>query len=298
MNDRERELEKLIKLKAVKERERLAEETRKEEQAKIAQLAARNNVRSGGTVKLVIDFALQRSMGGASADYQAFKDVYGRAGLLTPDGLRERGKKAVAQITGKSITAHVNNYAVTKGIIPEDAVDKMVSSEIETMKHRFLRDIEIDAVNLETQPRTDVQTAAALSPATDYDVFVSFATPDREIAEEVTRLLEAQGLRVFFSPKELEGGDSWEEKIRIALVGSGELCLIISKASLNREWVLTEWGAAWATKKRIAPVLVDVDVKDLHNRLQSNQCVRLAEIGNYFTQAAKRLLRRAASNGD
>src|SRR5678815_3253171 len=91
-------------------------------------------------------------------------------------------------------------------------------------------------------------------PEKKWDVFVSFATADRAVAEIAIERLRQLGLRVFASPKELEENAEWSEVMRVVLVTSAELCLIVSKASLKKEWVLMEWGAAWATAKRITPV--------------------------------------------
>jgi beta-galactosidase/beta-glucuronidase len=47
--------------------------------------------------------------------------------------LRERGKKAVARITGTQITANINSNPATKGIIQQQALEGMVSREVERL---------------------------------------------------------------------------------------------------------------------------------------------------------------------
>jgi hypothetical protein len=241
-------------------------------------------------VKELSDLALRQTIGSARARYDSFKEVYGSAGLLTPELLRECGREAVSKLSAKQIVDHLNTHHATRGLVQEDAlaIEQQVASQFEAEKSRFLLDVEIDATHLETQSPTKTPVATSITE-TEYDVFISFATVDRETAHKAFDLFEQGGLRVFFSPKGLEGGDDWEEKIRLALIGSREICLIVSKASLPREWVLAEWGAAWATAKRITPVLVDVEAGELPSRLQSKQCIRVHQLETYASQTVQRI---------
>ena len=99
--------------------------------------------------------------------------------------------------------------------------------------------------------------------------------------------LERRGLNCFMSGKDLQAGDDWAERIRAALLASRELCLILSQASKDREWVLTEWGGAWLIQRRITPVLVDCEIHDIPERLQL-QCIKPDYIETYATELIER----------
>jgi len=200
-------------------------------------------------------------------------------------------------MTPSLIVAHIDANPSARGILGQDVLEQMAKAEIDSLKHQFVRDAEIDATQMETR-RSGTESAQPPTAENTYDVFVSFASVDRKTAEDVANRLEEQKLKVFFSPKELQGGDPWEEVIRLALIGSGELCLIVSKESITREWVLTEWEAAWATGKRITPVLVDVEIGDLPRRLQPKQCIRLSDLETYALNAAERQLGKRSSSTD
>lgn len=112
----------------------------------------------------------------------------------------------------------------------------------------------------------------------DYDVFLSHATPDSAEAHAVRDKIVAAGHRVFLAPKELQPGDDFAEEIRLALHGSRELWLLLSPASSKSEWVISEWGAAWALGKRIVPILHRCAPDALTGRLARLQCIDLHRV--------------------
>lgn len=109
--------------------------------------------------------------------------------------------------------------------------------------------------------------------ASSYDVFLSYASEDREEAEGLYKAIVAAGGRVFQAEKCLSPGDNFAEKIRQALNGSRELWLIISPESIKSEWVISEWGAAWALDKKIVPILYRCAPESLPDRLRQLQCI-------------------------
>ena len=77
------------------------------------------------------------------------------------------------------------------------------------------------------------------------------------------------------APKVLKPGDDFAEEIRMALLGSLELWVLVSPSSASSEWVITEWGAAWALAKKIVPILHRCAHDSLPMRLQKLQCIDL-----------------------
>jgi TIR domain len=49
--------------------------------------------------------------------------------------------------------------------------------------------------------------------------------------------------------------------------------LLVSPTSLKSDWVLTEWGAAWALGKKIVPILHRCSPEQLPDRIRRLQCV-------------------------
>jgi hypothetical protein len=108
-----------------------------------------------------------------------------------------------------------------------------------------------------------------------YDVFLSYAGADTSEAQSLHDKIVAADLKVFMAPKVLKPGDDFAEEIRMALLGSRELWLLVSPSSSSSEWVISEWGAAWALGKRIVPILHRCGPESLPARIQKLQCIDL-----------------------
>ena len=117
------------------------------------------------------------------------------------------------------------------------------------------------------------------------DVFLSYASQDHEEAEQLQKAIEKAGGTVFLAKKSLEPGEDFAERIRAALYSCRELWLLVSPSSLNSQWVITEWGAAWVLKKPTVPILHRCKPQDLPARLSQLQCV---DMYKYMELIAKR----------
>jgi hypothetical protein len=83
----------------------------------------------------------------------------------------------------------------------------------------------------------------------EYDVFISFAEPDREIAEILSKILAHVGLSSYYAPKVLpkKSPAQWQTKIIDEGIRKSNCFIpIYTQASLSRSWVLFEIGAATA----------------------------------------------------
>ena len=94
------------------------------------------------------------------------------------------------------------------------------------------------------------------------DVFLSYASEERALAERVCRVLEAEGHEVFFDRDDLGGGDAFGQRIRGAIASSDVLVYLISRSSVQaRSYALTELAIASELAKgrrpAILPVLTD-----------------------------------------
>lgn len=133
-----------------------------------------------------------------------------------------------------------------------------------------------------------------------YDVFLSHASPDSAEAHGIRDKIVAAGHRVFLAPKELRPGDDFAEEIRLALLGSRELWLLVSPSSSRSEWVISEWGAAWALSKRIVPILHRCAPEALPPRLGRLQCIdlhRVDEVIQLLSAGTAEAHRKATGDG-
>lgn len=77
-----------------------------------------------------------------------------------------------------------------------------------------------------------------------FDVFISYASRDREVAKRLANELAKHGLRAWIDEYNLKMGEKWEEQIRDA-INNSRLCLVLlSNATIPlKPWVSKEWSA-------------------------------------------------------
>jgi TIR domain/Pentapeptide repeats (8 copies) len=73
-----------------------------------------------------------------------------------------------------------------------------------------------------------------------YSCFISYSSKDEEFAKRLhARMREAQ-LRVWYAPEDIQGGQKLHEQIETAIRVYDKLLIVLSEASLQSEWVMTE----------------------------------------------------------
>src|SRR5947207_4781371 len=97
--DEKNGLDKLVAVKSAKKAAELNDEIEKDQRAKLHEFAARGILRGGATINFLVALGIRRLDGHIRGRYDAFKEVYRAAGLLTPESLRERGQREATHFT-------------------------------------------------------------------------------------------------------------------------------------------------------------------------------------------------------
>ena len=105
----------------------------------------------------------------------------------------------------------------------------------------------------------------------EYDAFISHAVEDKiPIANELCAKLEAAGLKVWYSGKELGIGDSIEKTIEKGLNRSRYGIVVFSPTYLAKNWTIREFYTLLAKEieehKVILPVLYNISLDELKNK--------------------------------
>lgn len=95
------------------------------------------------------------------------------------------------------------------------------------------------------------------------DVFISYSAKDENLAQFVLSHLVAQDLNVFLASISLNTGEHWTPQIIEALRTSEWVFLLASKNALASPNVQQEVGGAIFGKKRLVPIMWDVQPSDL-----------------------------------
>lgn len=95
------------------------------------------------------------------------------------------------------------------------------------------------------------------------DVFISYSVKDEELAQFVQSHLAAQGLSVFLASISLTAGERWTPQIVENLRNSEWVILLASKNALASQNVQLEVGGAIFGKKKLVPIMWDVQPSEL-----------------------------------
>lgn len=93
-------------------------------------------------------------------------------------------------------------------------------------------------------------------------IFLSYASSDREVAQRIAEEIRKAGMGVWFSEWELRPGDSIAERIEEGLSASDVLLILLSPQSVSSRWVEHELSAALSRELKsraiiIVPVLIE-----------------------------------------
>ena len=66
-----------------------------------------------------------------------------------------------------------------------------------------------------------------------HDVFISYSTEDKTVADAVCAILEGRGLRCWIAPRDIMPGADWGESI-VRAIGESRLLLLVFSTNANR----------------------------------------------------------------
>ncbi len=94
-------------------------------------------------------------------------------------------------------------------------------------------------------------------------VFISYPSPSKAAAYEITEYLEKNGIKCFIAPRDIDGGKTYASALMTAINECGIVLLIASKAINESEHVLNEVDAIVNKKKPLLPVFIEnFEMKD------------------------------------
>jgi hypothetical protein len=89
-------------------------------------------------------------------------------------------------------------------------------------------------------------------------VFISYAGPDVQFASMLTKSLERDGFNVFFAPRDIEGGQDWQDALGRELKGSDKVVLVLSRQTGKSRWMNLEFKVIHKQAgEKLVPILID-----------------------------------------
>jgi hypothetical protein len=131
--------------------------------------------------------------------------------------------------------------------------------------------------------------AGDVAPIQFYSCFISYSHKDEEFCRRLHSRMHQEGLRVWFAPEEMKGGRKLHDQIDEAIRVFDKLLVVLSEASLDSEWVVTEILRARKRERSdkrqvLFPIrLVDFDAIRAWERFDADSGKDMArEIREYF----------------
>ena len=90
-----------------------------------------------------------------------------------------------------------------------------------------------------------------------HDVFISYSHKDQPIANGICAKLEADGLRCWIAPRDIDPGEDWPTAIATGIAGSKVMVLVFSQSSNMSEEVSRELYLAANSKVIIIPFVIE-----------------------------------------
>ncbi|MDJ0554868.1 MAG: TIR domain-containing protein [Microcoleaceae cyanobacterium MO_207.B10] len=112
-------------------------------------------------------------------------------------------------------------------------------------------------------------------------VFLSYATPDREIMEKIRSSIMREGLTVWTNETDIGYGKEFQEEIQKGVESADNVVYLISPESLTSEYCQKEIEYAFVNNKRLICLLIKAtDLEEIPPRLRAIQFIDITENEN------------------
>ena len=120
-------------------------------------------------------------------------------------------------------------------------------------------------------------------------IFISHSSRDKWAARRISDDLRKLGVTTFLDEKDIETGESVDEAVTKHLRECDELCVLLSPAAINSQWVLVEVGGAKALGKRLVPILLYVGTNEIPQPISKHLARDINDIEKYYEEVKQRL---------
>lgn len=125
-----------------------------------------------------------------------------------------------------------------------------------------------------------------------YSIFLSHSSRDQWLARVIAEKIQAVGVKVWLDEMSLTSGENIVGAVMNGIEKTHEVLVLVSNESLRSQWVAAEIGMALAKRKRITPLLNNVD----YDAMAPLKGVKSYEL-NLFEKFLSELKGRAAKHG-
>lgn len=105
----------------------------------------------------------------------------------------------------------------------------------------------------------------------EHDVFISYSSKNKNVADAICHVLENKGIRCWIAPRDIPPGAEYGDMIDKAIIQSKVVVVIFSETAASSQWVKGETNVAFEEQKIIIPFRLDRTPLEGQNRVMLNQ---------------------------
>ena len=123
-----------------------------------------------------------------------------------------------------------------------------------------------------------------------YKIFISSSSRDLDLARDLAKRLDKSGLKVITpKPAENANGEYIKARIREVLETVSEVIVILTKNSVNNQWVMFEIGYATSSGVHVTPIIQGIEPKELPEIIKQMDYVKYANLDQYISKLQRRV---------
>jgi hypothetical protein len=117
-------------------------------------------------------------------------------------------------------------------------------------------------------------------------------------ARQISKAIEASGskgwTKTFLDEKDIETGDSISDSIKENIKACDEFLILLTRDSVNRQWVLLELGAAWILEKRISGIVYGISHEEMPQVLSLYKVIDLNKFDDEYLRELSNRVKKTA----
>ena len=123
-----------------------------------------------------------------------------------------------------------------------------------------------------------------------YKIFISSSSGDLDLARDLAKRLGKSGLKVVMpEPAETVGAEYIKGRLREVLRTVREVIVILTKNSVNNQWVMFEIGYATSSGVHVTPLIQGLEPKELPEIIKQMEYVKYADLDQYISKLQQRV---------
>ena len=123
-----------------------------------------------------------------------------------------------------------------------------------------------------------------------YKIFISSSSKDLDLARDLAKRLRKSGLKVVMpEPAETINAEYIKGRLKVVLRTVTEVIVILTKNSVNNQWVMFEIGYATSSGVHVTPIIQGIEQKELPEIIKQMDYVKYGDLDQYISKLQQRV---------